>query len=115
MKKILTTLFVSIGLSCFSQDMFYNDQLPRNEHSKIELQLSQIKKQTKYGGVTVSPSLGLGMVAGGAVFILAGALTTPTYEGGSTTILKPWHAQPGFYPIMSGAILVTAGIVISLN
>lgn len=115
MKKILTTLFVSIGLSCLSQDMFYNDQLPWSEHSKIELQLNQMKKQTKYSGVTISPTLGLGMIGGGAMFILAGALTSPTYVGGSTTILKPWYEQPGFYPIASGAILVTAGIIISLN
>jgi len=55
------------------------------------------------------------MIAGGTTFIIAGALTTPTYEGGSTTILKPWYHQPGFLPILSGATLVTVGIVVSFN
>ena len=109
MKKLLLVLMLS-G-SCYAQDSF--------EPVKFELKdtytTTNRVKTKSYSGVTVSPSLGIGMIGGGAVFILAGALTTPTYEGGSTTILKPWYAQPGFYPIASGAILITAGIIISLN
>jgi hypothetical protein len=116
MKRLITTALIIVSSISWGQDMLYTDYIPL-ENNKIDLHLSKpaAVQKNRYGGVTVSPSLGLGMIGGGAMFILAGALTTPTYVGGSTTILKPWYEQPGFWPIASGAALVVSGIVVTIS
>jgi len=112
MRKLLYFLMLLlITKTTYSQDSYY-------DYKEIEKDIEYAKtinKQKAYSNVSFRPSLGIGMIAGGTTFIIAGALTTPTYEGGSTTILKPWYHQPGFLPILSGATLVTVGIVVSFN
>ena len=56
------------------------------------------------------------MMLGGASFILAGALTPPTYVGGSTTEKKPFFQQGGrSLAIISGGIVLSVGCVISIS
>jgi hypothetical protein len=52
---------------------------------------------------------------GGATFIVAGLLTPPSYVGGSTTERKPFFQQAKIWPILSGALVFTGGIVISIG
>lgn len=113
-KLIITFVLLMLAITLYSQDSYDNESIFLLEHENVLLN-KNINQKSFYSGVSVSPTLGLGMIGGGSMFILAGALTSPTYVGGSTTILKPWYEQPGFYPIASGAILVTFGIVIALN
>jgi hypothetical protein len=56
------------------------------------------------------------MILGGASFIVAGALTTPVYVGGSTTQKKPFFQQgPRMLGIISGVIVSTVGVGVSLG
>jgi hypothetical protein len=55
------------------------------------------------------------MLAGGAVFMLAGLLTPPTMVGGSTTQKEPIYKQVRMLPIVSGAVVFTIGLGITVG
>ena len=59
--------------------------------------------------------LGPGMMIGGATFVVAGILTPPMMIAGSTTKKQPVYKQPRMLPIVSGALIFTIGVGITLG
>ena len=110
MKKILLALALTFSTSSFSQ------LAPPKQ--KINLHLSTTSYSSNSSNVRVGPGLGAGsvMMLGGASFIVAGVLTTPVYVSGSTTEKKPFLQQGGkAAAIISGCLVLTGGIVISIG
>lgn len=110
MKKLLLLLTLLFSTLSYSQDAFYNE---KPDIKSMEQAI--LPKRKIYTNVSFEPKLGIGMMLGGATFVAAGLLATPVYEGGSTTIMKAWYSQPGFYPILGGATMFVVGIVVSFN
>ena len=96
MKKILTILSLMLCLNVFSQlappRQTINLNLPKSAPSQ-----SDVRK-------------GPMMLIGGAAFIAAGLLTPPVMVGGSTTQKQPFYKQPKMLPILSGTIIFTIGL-----
>lgn len=113
-----------------------SDDISYNTTTEIDLHIDNIQLTTStksygYGETTIG--IGPGMMLGGAAFILAGALTVPDYEcisntgidgGGSagyhyngcTLQPKPFFKQGArMLAIVSGGVLVSVGIVVSLG
>ena len=114
MKNLILTLFLTISTMSFSQlaPVGSANTMKFNLHLEKSNTLS-VSKRSSYG----EPSFPIGpaMMIGGATFITAGLLTTPTYVGGSTTERKPFFQQPRALPIITGALLMGSGIVISIG
>jgi hypothetical protein len=122
MKKLLTFLFLTLLFTTYSQDSYDNYLTPSytfqtktfDTDSKINLNLSA---SPHYGNEPSFP-LGLGMILGGSTFIVAGLLTVPDYEVApdGTTKTKPfWRQGARMLAIVSGAGVLTAGVVISIG
>lgn len=109
MKHLILTLLLTISSLSISQLAPPNDV-------KFDLHLDKMKVSSRKS-YRMEPKLpiGIGMLLGGGAFMTAGLLTSPTYVGGSTTERKPFFQQPGMLPIVSGALLMTGGIVITLG
>lgn len=104
MKKLILTLSLAFSTSAFTQIA------PPKQ--KIDLHLQNVSYTSSNSSVRVGPV----MLLGGASFIAAGLLTTPVYVAGSTTDKKPFLQQGGrAAAIISGCIVLSGGIVISLN
>lgn len=105
MKKVILTLALAISTSAFSQ------LAPPTQ--KFNLHLSNGGNILSRGkDVRVGPI----MMLGGTAFIVAGALTVPTYVGGSTTEKKPFFKQGGrSLAILSGGLVLSIGCVVSLS
>lgn len=114
MKNLILTLFLTISTLSFSQlaPVGSANTMEFNLHLEKSNTLS-VSKGRSYG----EPSFPIGpaMMIGGATFITAGLLTPPTYVGGSTTEKKPFYQQPKMLPIVTGAIFMCSGIVISIG
>lgn len=105
MKKTILALALTLSTSAFTQ------LAPPSP--KINLHISN-------GGNILDRSndvrSGPIMMLGGATFIAAGLLTTPTYVGGSTTEKKPFIQQGGrSFAIITGGIILSVGCVISIS
>jgi len=74
-----------------------------------------LESQSKSYGFEPEVRSGPGIILGGASFIVAGLLTTPTMVGGSTTERKPFYKQVRNLPILIGSITLTTGIVITIT
>lgn len=110
MKNLLVILLTFISFNSFSQDSYQVIDFvstPTYQPKKLSLSLNTRESST-------GPSIGVGMILGGGVFVLAGALTQPDYVGGSTTEKKPLYSQPKFYTIITGSAIMFVGITISL-
>ena len=59
--------------------------------------------------------IGPGMMIGGATFVVAGLLTPSVMVAGSTTQKQPAYKQPKMLPIISGALVFTIGVGITLS
>jgi hypothetical protein len=104
MKKLLLTLSLFISLNGLSQ------LAPPPQKFNLHLTSNNILDRSTT--VRTGPM----MILGGASFIVAGALTTPVYVGGSTTQKKPFLQQgPRMLGIVSGVIVSTVGIGFSLG
>ena len=106
MKKTLTLTLLLLCSIAFSQ--------------KIDLHLPKFSSTKTYKpryGVQISPSMGLGMILGGAVFTTAGLLTGDvTEEIGGQIVSKPFHKQGAkALAITSGAFLIGCGIIVVIN
>lgn len=105
-------------ISTVATSQYKDDLTLFASNQKVDLHLDyQTKTTTTSYGYEKSSRipLGLGMVIGGASFIVAGLLTPPTYVGGSTTQKKPFMAQPKALPILTGALVMTIGCTISIG
>jgi len=76
---------------------------------KMDLNL-QYKKYTSQPEIRTGPVV----MVGGAAFILAGLLTTPTMEGSSTK-RNPFYKQVRNLPILTGSIVLTFGLAITIS
>jgi hypothetical protein len=104
MKKLLLTLSLLISLNSLSQ------LAPPPQKFNLHLTSSNILDRSSK--VRTGPIL----ILGGASLIVAGALTTPIYEGGSTTQKKPFLQQgTRMLGIVSGVIVSTVGVGFSLG
>jgi 4-hydroxybenzoate polyprenyltransferase len=116
MNKILLLLMLMISTVATAQ---YKDDMTLASNQTVDLHLDYQTKTTSsptpYGYESSRMSVGLGMFLGGATFIVAGMLTPSTYVGGSTTQKKPFIQQPKALPILSGALVMTIGGVISIG
>jgi hypothetical protein len=117
MKKLLLILMLTLTQMCFSQDSFFNTE---NEIKyDINLNLDKVNYNTSYKTSSYNSRgnlpIGVSMMMGGTAFVLAGILTPSTYVGGSTTNKKPFYQQPKFLPILSGGLLFTVGIGVSIS
>lgn len=101
MKNIVLVLFLIISSLTFSQIA-----PPRQ---KINLLLPKPSSQTSNFPV------GAGMMIGGSVLFIAGALTPPLMVGGSTTQKQPFYKQGArALAMVSGGIVFTIGVGKSL-
>ena len=55
------------------------------------------------------------MMIGGATFIAAGLLTPPTMVAGTTNQKQPAYKQMRMLPILTGAIVMTIGVGITIG
>ena len=106
MKKTLTLTLLLLCSVAFSQ--------------KIDLHLPKYTSTKTYKpryGIQVSPTMGLGMILGGAVFTTAGLLTGDvTEEVGGQIVSKPFYKQGAkALAITSGAFLIGCGIIVVIN
>jgi hypothetical protein len=107
MKKVVLFLALALSTSAFSQ------LAPPPQ--KIDLHLTNVSKDNILDNSRHIP-VGPIMLLGGASFILAGALTPPVMVGGSTTEKKPFFQQGArAAAIISGCVVITGGVVISLG
>ena len=117
MKTILLILSVSFAGFLHSQDLAMNGsnhsimlEGNRDEIPPIDLRLPS-NKSYRHDDGRVGPLV----MMGGAVFILAGLLTVPTYKGGSATEQKPFFQQGGrMLAIMSGSIMIPIGSILTI-
>jgi hypothetical protein len=117
MKTILLILSVSFAGFLHSQDLAmsgsnHSIMLEGNhdEISPINLRLPS-NNSYRHDDGRVGPLV----MMGGAVFILAGLLTVPTYKGGSATEQKPFFQQGGrMLAIMSGSIMIPIGSILTI-
>ena len=101
MKNIVLVLFLIISSLTFSQIA-----PPRQ---KINLLLPKPSSQTSNFPV------GAGMMIGGSVLFIVGALTPPLMVGGSTTQKQPFYKQGArALAMVSGGIVFTIGVGKSL-
>jgi hypothetical protein len=104
MKKLVLFLTIALPTSVFTQ------LAPPTQKFNLHLTSNNILDRSTT--VRTGPI----MILGGASFIVAGALTTPTYVGGSTTKKKPFFQQGGrSLAILSGGIVLSVGCVISIS
>jgi hypothetical protein len=64
---------------------------------------------------TPTLQVGPGMIIGGLVLTTAGLLTPPLMVGGSTTQKQPVYKQVRMLPIVSGAIVFTIGLGVTVG
>jgi hypothetical protein len=102
MKKLIIILSITWCLNVFSQIAPPRQLINLNLSKPIPSNQPEIRK-------------GPVMLAGGAVFILAGLLTPPTMVGGSTTQKLPVYKQVRMLPIVSGALVFTIGLGITVG
>ncbi len=102
MKKILTILSLMLCLNVFSQIAPPRQTVRLNLSKPIPSNQPEIRK-------------GPIMLAGGAAFVVAGLLTPPLMVGGSTTQKQPVYKQVRMLPIVSGAIVFTIGLGITMG
>jgi hypothetical protein len=100
MKKILTILSLMLCLNLFSQIA------PPRQKISLNLPLPSNQPEIRKGPI---------MLVGGTTFILAGLLTPPLMVGGSTTQKQPVYKQVRMLPIVSGAIVFTIGLGITMG
>lgn len=104
MKKVFITLALALSTSAFSQIA------PPRQTINLHLNNSNILDNGKH--IPAGPL----MMLGGASFIVAGALTTPFYVGGSTTEKKPFFQQgPRMLAILSGSVVMTVGFAFTIG
>jgi len=113
MKNIILSLVILLTFNTTAQDS-YEPLILIEPSAPIELNINSSKSSSSYGNESNMP-IGVGMMLGGATFIVAGLLTPPSYVGGSTTERKPFFQQAKIWPILSGALVFTGGIVISIG
>lgn len=110
MKKVILTVSLMISMNTFTQTLNFN-----NTPTQINLHLNALSGKNILDNsrdVRVGPLVMLG----GASFLAAGLLTTPFYQGGSTTVKKPFFQQgPRTWAILSGGFCLVGGVVISLT
>jgi len=88
---------------------------------KIDLHLPKFSSTKTYKpryGIQISPSMGLGMILGGAVFTTAGLLTGDVTEENKygEIVPKPFYKQGAkALAITSGAFLIGCGIIVVIN
>lgn len=106
MKKLVLTLALALSTSAFTQIA------PPKQNVNLRLNLSNGKNiLDNSSNVRVGPIVMLG----GASFIVAGMLTPPIMVGGSTTQKQPFYKQVRTLPILTGCIVMTFGIGVSLT
>jgi hypothetical protein len=59
--------------------------------------------------------VGTGMIIGGLVLTTAGLLTPPLMVGGSTTQKQPFYKQVRMLPIISGTLVFTIGLGVTVS
>ena len=102
MKKLITILSIMLCLNVFSQIAPPRQTINLNLPKPTPSNQPEIRK-------------GPVMLAGGAAFMLAGLLTPPTMVGGSTTQKQPVYKQVRMLPIVSGALVFTIGLGITVG
>ena len=113
MKNIILTIVLILSFNLSAQDSYQSLMfIEPSEPIELNLKLSS----TSYGYPEESSMpVGLGMIIGGATFILAGVLTQPIYVSGSTTEKKPIFQQARTWPILFGSLSIVGGVVISIR
>jgi cytochrome c biogenesis factor len=106
MKKILLIAMLMLTIPAYTQ-------LSPPLESPINLNLEM--KSSGYSTYGNDVRTGPIVMVGGAAFILAGLLTPPVMEGGSTTIKKPFYKQIRSLPILAGGIVMTVGLAITIT
>ena len=113
MKKIFIILSLFISSTCFSQDGLLQEKESYMTYepsillrSDFSLPVKKVKND--------SPRIGPIVMLGGAVFCLAGILTTPNQN--SDCSVKPFMQQTGrALTVITGGVVFTAGIVITIS
>jgi hypothetical protein len=111
MKKLI--LFLMLSTTATAQDSY---QKPIDLHLESIEYTNLNAPKSRYN--EPNGSIGLGLISGGALFMTAGFLTVPDYETqpNSTTTTKPFFRQGArMMAIMTGAVCLTTGIVISIG
>jgi hypothetical protein len=116
MKNLILTLFLTISTLSFCQ-LNHFSAVGSSTNMKFDLHLEKSntfsKSRSSYGESNFP--IGPAMMIGGGAFITAGLLTPSTYVGGSTTEKKPFFQQPKMLPIVTGALFMCSGVVISIG
>jgi hypothetical protein len=102
MKKILTILSLMLCLNVLSQIAPPRQTINLNLPKPIPSNQSDVRK-------------GPIMLVGGAAFVVAGLLTPPLMVGSSTTQKEPIYKQVRMLPIVSGAIVFTIGLGVTVG
>lgn len=104
MKKLLFTLMLLLSFNSFSQ-------LAAPAPKRINLNLPVTPSYGNSDSRFVRPA----MLLGGTTFIVAGLITPPVMEGGSTTQKKSWqHQMHKIAPIASGCVVLVMAVAIPL-
>ena len=120
MRKLLTILMLFLTINGFSQSSINNNYLTTTVTSttmstNVNLRLNLNSGFGSGYGYNNDTKVGPYLVLGGASFVLAGLLTRPVYEGGSTTLKKPFYEQPRSWVMITGGIIGTVGLVFTIS
>lgn len=110
MKKLILSMAMFCSLGTNAQQMVGSTQ-----HIDLHLTTQSSQYKSRYSN---QGSIGVGMIGGGAMFIVGGLLTIPDYNVGPNgeTITKPFFKQGArMLAIMTGGVCLTTGVIISLN
>lgn len=118
MKKLFIALALALSTNGYAQDFVASNSVMYNhnyeESQPINLKLNSTVPAKKYYDEPQIP-LGLGLISGGAVFMVAGFLTVPPMQAPGFTTPKPFFSQGGrMLAIVSGAGLMVVGCTISI-
>ena len=114
MKNIILSLVLLLTFNTKAQDS-YQSLMVIEPTETIELNLTSTSSSSSYGYNNSRLPIGVGMMLGGTTFIVAGALTRPSYVGGSTKEKKPFIQQAKLWPILFGSLIFTGGIAVSIG
>jgi hypothetical protein len=118
MKKLLAVLSLLVCFNVNSQYTADNGYLTTNVVSttmstniNLRLNLGTSRGYRYNSDTKVGPYL----LLGGGVFVLTGLLTPTTYVGGSTTLKKPFAQQMRNWVMITGGVMGTVGLVITIS
>ena len=111
MRKLFITMMLLVCFNTHSQYTLGGGYMTiSTPTTTINLRLS-----TTYRGYNSETRVGPYLVGGGAALVLVGLLTPPIYVGGSTTIQKPFTQQMRNWVMITGCVVGTVGLVLTIS